>query len=144
MDSMKYYDKEGHRLTHTQWAALYTEDYKRVGWDEIPNPDGPPVRVSTVWLGIDHQYGDGPILIFETMVFNRPEGGKDEWHDEECYRYSTLEQAEAGHRNIVHEITEQMKLRKELSDGEGLGQEPAGGAGREAAAHPKGWKEDLH
>jgi hypothetical protein len=26
-------------------------------------------RLSTVWLGLDHQYGDGPPLIFETMLF---------------------------------------------------------------------------
>lgn len=26
--------------------------------------------VSTVFLGLDHQYGDGPPLIFETMVFD--------------------------------------------------------------------------
>ena len=30
-----------------------------------------PVFVSTVFLGINHQhYGDGPPLVFETMLFN--------------------------------------------------------------------------
>lgn len=139
-----HYDKDGNPISAVEWAMLHEESYKRVGWDEIYNPDGPTIRVSTVWLGIDHQFGDGPILIFETMVFGRPEGEKNEWHEDECWRYSTLEDAEAGHRNIVHEITEQMKFRKELIDGEGLGQEPAGGARREAEAAPQGWKEDLH
>lgn len=48
------------------------------------------VSVSTVFLGLDHQFGNGPPLLFETMVF----GGE---HDEEQERYSTWEEAEAGH-----------------------------------------------
>ncbi len=38
--------------------------------------------ISTLWLGINHNYGDGPPLIFETMVF----GGE---HDEEMMRYAS-------------------------------------------------------
>lgn len=48
------------------------------------------VRVSTVFLGVDHQYGDGPPLIFETMIF----GGV---HDQEQWRCSTWTEAEAQH-----------------------------------------------
>jgi len=50
------------------------------------------IKVSTVFLGIDHSFGDGPPLLFETMIF----GGK---YEEEEYqkRYSTWAQAEAGH-----------------------------------------------
>jgi len=54
--------------------------------------------VSTVFLGLDHQYGDGPPLLFETMIFAVPE--KDESiykNDEYCERYSTWEAAEQGH-----------------------------------------------
>jgi predicted cobalt transporter CbtA len=50
--------------------------------------------VSTVWIGIDHRFGDdGPPLIFETMVFNRAEG----WGELDCERYSTEAEAVAGH-----------------------------------------------
>ena len=49
------------------------------------------VRVSTVFLGIDHGFGDGsPPILFETMIF----GGE---HDDYQMRYSTWEEAEAGH-----------------------------------------------
>lgn len=49
------------------------------------------VRVSTVFLGLDHNYGDGPPLLFETMIF----GGE---HDASQWRYSTWEEAAEGHR----------------------------------------------
>jgi hypothetical protein len=49
------------------------------------------VRISTVFLGLDHQLLDGGApLLFETMVF----GGA---LDHAMKRYSTWDQAEAGH-----------------------------------------------
>lgn len=53
--------------------------------------------MSTVWLGIDHSFGSGPPLIFETMVFS----SKDDFHDLDCERYSTETQALAGHARMV-------------------------------------------
>lgn len=53
------------------------------------------VRVSTVFLGIDHAYLNGPPMLFETMIF----GGE---HDEYCERYSTWEQAEKGHEEAIN------------------------------------------
>jgi hypothetical protein len=49
--------------------------------------------VSTVFLGLDNQWlADGPPLLFETMVF--PEC-------DVCERYSTWDQAVAGHDQVV-------------------------------------------
>lgn len=55
------------------------------------------VRISTVFLGVDHSFGDGPPMLFETMVFGGP-------MDEEMARYSTWEEAEAGHKEMVQEV----------------------------------------
>lgn len=52
-------------------------------------------HVSTVWLGLDYNYWGGPPLVFETMVF-KPDGG-----DNYCVRYTTWEQAEAGHQEAI-------------------------------------------
>lgn len=49
--------------------------------------------VSTVFLGLNHQYGDGPPLLFETMVFKGNDGA-DLW----CERCSTWDEAEAMHK----------------------------------------------
>lgn len=52
------------------------------------------VRVSTVFLGLDHSYGDGPPLLFETMVFGGP-------LDQEQDRCATWEDAEQMHEKLV-------------------------------------------
>ena len=52
------------------------------------------VEVSTIFLGIDHSFGSGPPLLFETMVF----GGEHDGHQERC---STWEEAEAMHKRIA-------------------------------------------
>ena len=52
------------------------------------------VRVSTVFLGLDHSFGGGKPILFETMIF----GGKYNDYQE---RYSTWEEAEVGHKKAV-------------------------------------------
>lgn len=52
------------------------------------------VQVSTVFLGLDHNYGDGPPILFETMIF----GGE---HDEEMERCSTWSEAEQMHERMI-------------------------------------------
>lgn len=65
---------------------------RRVARDELGH-----VRVSTVFLGLDHRYGpDGPPLVYETMVFP-----SDSWTEQACERYSTREEALAGHARMV-------------------------------------------
>ena len=53
------------------------------------------VMISTIFLGIDHNFGDGPPIIFETMVF----GGVAPNSEQE--RYSTYDEAMAGHKRYV-------------------------------------------
>jgi hypothetical protein len=83
-----YYDRDGRAISETDRASL-PADYYRVAQDVI---DG--VTVSTVWLGLDHSFGDGPLLIFETMVFDA------DGDDNDCWRYTTESQALAGHRRV--------------------------------------------
>ena len=88
-----YYLLNGDRTTKQVpmmvWA-LWFETTDRVV--EKTNIDD--VEVSTVFLGIDHRFGGGPPLLFETMIF----GGE---HDEEMWRYSTWDEAKAGHSHAV-------------------------------------------
>jgi hypothetical protein len=55
--------------------------------------------VSTVFLGLDHNFaGGGPPLLFETMVFDLAgEKGRDHW----MQRYSTRDEALAGHAHMT-------------------------------------------
>lgn len=71
---------------------------------EMADPDRTVARstvgdaeVSTVFLVIDHQWGNGPPLLWETMIF----GGV---HNEDQWRYSTLAAARAGHEQVVRHL----------------------------------------
>lgn len=68
-----------------EWGRFFETSDRRIARDEIGS-----VIVSTVFLGLDHQFGDGPPLIFETLAT----GGK---LDGEMDRYSTWDEAAAGH-----------------------------------------------
>lgn len=59
-------------------------------------------RVSTVFLQIDHQFAGGPPILWETMVFHDDD---DDWADLFCKRYETLEQARAGHAQVLAALT---------------------------------------
>jgi hypothetical protein len=97
----RHYKLEGHSVVPcatllewaqwAQWFELHTED-RIVAVDEHRG-----VRVSTVFLGLDHSFGRGPPLLFETMIFGGP-------RDQDMRRYSTWEDAERGHRELVAEL----------------------------------------
>ena len=91
-----YYDRAGNPLTMWEWAQKLESDDRIVERTEIPyGLEQRTVVVSTVWLGLDHNwFPGGPPLIFETMVFGGPA-------DEEMHRYATEEEARLGHSGVV-------------------------------------------
>ena len=68
-----------------EWGRWFEKANRRVA-EEVRGE----IRVSTVFLGLDHSFGSGPPLLFETMIF----GMKDIYQE----RYSTWEEAEDGHK----------------------------------------------
>jgi hypothetical protein len=72
------------------WAVWMNDSDRKVAYTKIDND----VAVSTVFLGLDHQYGNGPPLLFETMIFGGP-------LDNKCWRYSSWDDAEIGHQAAV-------------------------------------------
>lgn len=87
-----YFDRDGRPLSFEKATSLFKEDNAKRLVGRTPVGDG--CVVSTMHLVIDHSGGTGPPLIFETMVFGGP---NDEWQE----RYSTLQEAEAGHLRAV-------------------------------------------
>jgi hypothetical protein len=90
-----YVDFDGNPITMDEWTRLMqrrsTDDvYGRVGRTQVTDD----IWVSTVWLGMDHNFGTDPPLYYETMVF----GGKG---DERQDRYTTLNAAQGGHTRVV-------------------------------------------
>lgn len=95
----QYYSTDSTPITLEEWIVLFEQrgkegqDFWKVGNDKIGD-----VEISTVWLGLDHNFNDeGPPLIFESMIF----GGN---YDEEQHRYSTWAEAEEGHKKLVEKV----------------------------------------
>ena len=76
----------------SEWVKQGFDATKRVAQDTVGD-----VRVSTVFLGLDHSWNGPPPVLFETMCF----GGK--W-DEYMWRYHTWDEAIAGHQAIMESI----------------------------------------
>lgn len=64
----------------------------------VAQTDIPGGIVSTVFLGVNHNFGDGPPILFETMVFI--DGGDD---DSQA-RCSTWDEAVAQHAEVLERV----------------------------------------
>lgn len=101
-----YFNRKGEPIGIEEAGRLSMDlAYKVVAQEDVLTSDGDLLWVSTVWLGLNHNYfRDGPPLIFETMVFQ--EGMDDEY----LQRYPTEESALEGHRFVVHALKEGLSL----------------------------------
>lgn len=116
MDRKNWFDKNGERYRYfspegrgyddvLDWAKDFEPGKQknlasylkyRIVKQDLVNP----FFVSTVWLGLDHQYNpEMPPLIYESMVFG------NQRKEMEQRRYTTREQAEAGHKELVKKYT---------------------------------------
>jgi hypothetical protein len=99
-DRPLWFDRQGQPISYEEGARLLADgDARRVAQDVVI-VDGEPTWVSTVHLVLNHNWGDGPPLIFETMTFA---------HDgpiDMVYRYPTEAAALAGHDQAVAELRE--------------------------------------
>jgi hypothetical protein len=55
------------------------------------------IRVSTVFLGLDHRFGPGRPILWETLVFGGP-------LDQEMDRYTSREDAVRGHAAMLERV----------------------------------------
>ena len=92
----RHYVLEGHTPVLVPdivtWARAFGKSDRHVCKDTIGD-----VEISTVFLGRDLSFGDGPLLLFETMIF----GGE---LDESQWRYATWDEAETGHASAVEKV----------------------------------------
>jgi len=102
-----YFDRRGHEISPYEWNLLLQfPNYRQVA--ETLLDDG-RVRVSTVWLGLDHSSGrlrgaaQAP-PIFETLVFEEAGGEIVRSLGEIQYRYRSEADALEGHEYIVAEV----------------------------------------
>lgn len=85
-----------------EWAEWFETAQRQVKHDTFGE-----IRVSTVFLGIDHNWReDGPPILWETMVFGGP-------MNEEQHRCAGgIEQAEAMHAEMVGRLRAVLALNE--------------------------------
>ncbi len=94
------------------WAKWFEENIKRkrVVLTELNGPED--IKVSTVFVGLNHNFGRGEPLLYKTIVF----GGE---LDNEMDRYATKEQALKGHKRMVNRVILSIKEKENAKqDGE--------------------------
>ncbi len=121
--------RDGERLDPTQPHGVRPCGWERVARTEIAET----VEVSTVFLGLDHSFGEGSPLVFESMAFwgvdywepptgDQPgvfkqlyERHKDtpfpqEW---DCVRTATWAQALEAHEEMVARVREALEVERQ-------------------------------
>ena len=80
-------------LEWAEWMGLHHFDWHLV--DTIAG-----LRLSTVFMGLDHSFDDGDPVLWETMLFNDDEDGEDigQW------RFTSAPDAEEFHDKKVQEL----------------------------------------
>lgn len=77
-----------------KWAMWFETANRSVGDETIGG-----VRISTIFLALDHGWGGGPPVLWETMTF-----GPDPFHQERDRCSGSWEQAEAMHADVVERV----------------------------------------
>lgn len=75
-----------------KWGRWMGTARRHVAHDQVGN-----VRVSTIFLGLDHSFFGGAPVLWETMVFGGALDGRQR-------RYTSREAALAGHAELLSKI----------------------------------------
>lgn len=110
---MKWYILDGRTPVEepdvAKWNEWFTTANRTVRKDKATvTLGGDPiglVEVSTVFLGLDHAYGFGPPILFESMIFGGPLDG-------DCDRCSTWDAAEQMHEKMMERVIYSAKTCK--------------------------------
>jgi hypothetical protein len=119
----KYYilvDRKPVEATLLEWGAWFENFENR----RVARTDIDALHVSTVFLGIDHNWSDvGPPLLFETMVFDEP-------HEKELFgrlrmiceeidieRTPTWDEAMRAHERACRKLQDLLRSSEEIAGG---------------------------
>ncbi len=86
-------DREVVAVSAKEWGRWFDTTDRHVA--DLRDED---IRISTTFIGLDHSSGDGPPLVFETLVFGGPLDGEEE----HC---STWQQAIEMHHQMAQRVT---------------------------------------
>lgn len=95
-----YFDKEGKEIPTETWVELLGDpEYKIIEQTTWVGGDN-NYMISTVWIGLNQNIGDGEPITFETMLMEMKAGGRDS-NTTLLARYSNEQAAREGHARFV-------------------------------------------
>lgn len=94
---MKFVDRNGDSITMEEFMEKMADNEYRFVEVTMIEKGSEMCRVSTVWLGVDHDFDDGVAQLFETMIFGGSHAGFER-------RYATELEALSGHAETLKMI----------------------------------------
>lgn len=82
-----------------KWAMWFETADRTVGMTVVGR-----YEVSTVFLALDHNFGCGIPVLYETMIFGPDDAQSD------TRRYATVEEAQEGHERVVAALAERVAV----------------------------------
>lgn len=90
------------------WTIWMEQNHKPGGVTTVKKEWVENVEVSTVFLGLNYNWGDGPPILWETMTFSN----RKDWNQEICERCSgSREQALAQHERICSDVRAALSIK---------------------------------
>ncbi len=86
-----------------KWGKWFERHYSR----RVRSTYIQDIWISTVFLGVDHAFDDGELVLFETMIFNKKD---DNRVDDIFGRCTTWRQALKMHRQAIEECRNGINL----------------------------------
>ena len=96
--SEKFRRESQHIVDLREWGQWFETANRDVAQTHIGE-----VRISTVFLGFDHSFGQGSPRLYETMIFGGPHDGYQD-------HYSSRIEAAAGHARAVALVEEKERV----------------------------------
>jgi hypothetical protein len=93
-----YYDRKGKPISQEEFIARWRPEKEQI----VARFQDARILISTVWLGIDHQFGIGRPILFETMIFIEDKDSIEPIFDRLQWRWHTEEEAKEAHDIIVN------------------------------------------
>ena len=106
---LTFYYLDGQEVKPTLDAKKWSQEFERAHCI-VAQTDVGSYWVSTVFIGIDHNFfGDGPPLVFETMIFRNEPNGERHSVDGWIERASTWDEAALMHVHGVAWAQQQLE-----------------------------------
>jgi hypothetical protein len=96
---MRFLNRDGVPIDVEEFMEKMADDEYRFVEMTMIEKGAESCRVSTVWLGVDHEMGDDEPQLFETMIFGGSHAGFER-------RYGTEIEALNGHADAIKMIAD--------------------------------------